>query len=382
MTAIRRLETVCELTMGQAPEGESYNSEGVGLPLIAGAGDFGDVHPDAKKFTTSPGKVCRTGDIVLGIRATIGEKVVADREYCLGRGVAGLRAKPGLETRYLWHWLTHVSPTLASKARGATFKQVNREDIGGLAINLPSPAEQRRIAEILDKAEALRVKRRVALAQLDTLTQAIFLDMFGDPATNPKNWPTATLGDLCAEVIDCPHSTPVYASQRSPYLCVRSSDIQNGELDLSATKCVEKSEYQKRVARGKPVRRDVIYCREGARFGNAARVTDDVTLCLGQRMMLFRARADAAVGEYIWAFLLSTEGYRQATRSLDGSASPHVNIREIVTFRLPKPSLALQHDFARCIAAVDKLKAAHRALLAEMDALFASLQYRSFRGGL
>jgi type I restriction enzyme S subunit len=188
MTTIRRLDTVCDLTMGQAPEGESYNSEGVGLPLIAGAGDFGAVHPDAKKFTTSPGKVCRTGDIVLGIRATIGEKVVADREYCLGRGVAGLRTKPGLETRYLWHWLTHVSPTLVSKARGATFKQVNRDDIGGLAINLPSLPEQQRIADILDRAETLRAKRRAALAQLDILTQAIFLEMFGDPATNPRDW--------------------------------------------------------------------------------------------------------------------------------------------------------------------------------------------------
>ncbi len=88
MIAPRRLDNVCELTMGQALAGASYNSEGNGLPLIAGAGDFGDVHPEAKKFTTAPGKVCRAGDIVVGIRATIGVKVILDREYCLGRGVA------------------------------------------------------------------------------------------------------------------------------------------------------------------------------------------------------------------------------------------------------------------------------------------------------
>ena len=61
-------------------------------------------------------------------------------------------------------------------------------------IPLPPLAEQRRIAEILDKADALRAKRRAALAQLDTLTQSIFLDMFGDPAMNPKDWPTETIG--------------------------------------------------------------------------------------------------------------------------------------------------------------------------------------------
>ncbi len=65
-----------------------------------------------------------------------------------------------------------------------------------MTIPLPPLPEQRRIAEILDKADALRAKRRAALAQLDTLTQSIFLDMFGDPATNPKGWPTVALADV------------------------------------------------------------------------------------------------------------------------------------------------------------------------------------------
>lgn len=196
MTPPQRLETVCDLVMGQAPDGESYNSEGEGLPLIAGAGDFGEVHPVATKFTRAPGKICKSGDIVLGIRATIGRKVLADGVYCLGRGVAGLRAKPGLDSRYLWHWLTHIEPALASKARGATFKQVNRDDIAGLAIAVVPLPEQRRIADLLDRAEALRAKRRAALARLDTLTQSIFLDMFGDRASILRRWPTTPLGSL------------------------------------------------------------------------------------------------------------------------------------------------------------------------------------------
>src|SRR6185437_12701470 len=65
-----------------------------------------------------------------------------------------------------------------------------------IPVSVPPLSEQRRIAEILDKADALRAKRRAALAQLDTLTQSIFLDMFGDPATNPKGWPTALLSEL------------------------------------------------------------------------------------------------------------------------------------------------------------------------------------------
>ena len=97
-----------------------------------------------------------------------------------------------------------------------------------LKFPLPPLAEQRRIADVLDRAEALRAKRRAALAQLDSLTQSLFLDLFGDPATNPKGWPVTKLGALCEEVIDCPHATPMYADCLTEYPCVRSSDIQTG----------------------------------------------------------------------------------------------------------------------------------------------------------
>ena len=79
--------------MGQAPKGESYNTTGVGYPLIAGAGDFGEQTPAAKKYTDAPTKLSRPGDLVLCIRATIGHRNWSDKVYCLGRGVAGLRTR-------------------------------------------------------------------------------------------------------------------------------------------------------------------------------------------------------------------------------------------------------------------------------------------------
>ena len=94
--------------MGQAPNGDAYNFNGDGWALVAGAGDFGELYPNPKKFTTEAARISKHGDIVLGIRATIGEKVIVDGEYCLGGGVAGLGAKHTLDSRYLWHWLTQV----------------------------------------------------------------------------------------------------------------------------------------------------------------------------------------------------------------------------------------------------------------------------------
>src|SRR6266496_5077576 len=153
MTVIRRLGEVATIIMGQAPPGEAYNSEGTGWPLLSGASDFDGIKPSPKKYTTEASKVSEPGDIILGIRATIGEKVLVDGVYCLGRGVAAIRPSDILDARFLWHWLSYVAPKLAAKGRGATFKQVNRQDIGELPIGLPPIDEQQRVAAVLDAVD-------------------------------------------------------------------------------------------------------------------------------------------------------------------------------------------------------------------------------------
>jgi type I restriction enzyme S subunit len=304
---------------------------------------------------------------------------------CLNTSTIRFKPIDGVsDLRFLRLWVNgrEFRSQITKLVTGTAQQNFGPSHLKATKITLPPLAEQRRIAEVLDRAEALRAKRRAALAQLDALTQSLFLELFGDPATNPRGWPDSQLGKLCEKVIDCPHATPVYATSRTQYPCVRSSDIQNGDLTFADTKYVEKSEYEKRIARGKPQVGDVIYCREGARFGNAALITKDITLCLGQRIMLFRPHPKSAVGEYLWTFLSSPAAYRQATSLVGGSASPHVNIRDIISFQLPLPPIALQREFARRVTAVEKLKTAQRASLAELDALFATRQHRAFLGEL
>ena len=122
----------------------------------------------------------------------------SDRQYCLGRGVAGLRPKNGsLDGRYLWRWLSFARPELEKRGRGSTFRQVSRQDIAELAIVLPDNIdEQHRIAAILDKADAIHSRREQALAMADKLLQSAFLQMFGDPVLNTKALPLVALGDL------------------------------------------------------------------------------------------------------------------------------------------------------------------------------------------
>jgi len=371
-----RLESVCDLVMGQAPDGESYNSEGDGLPLIAGAGDFGELHPVATKFTRAPGKICRAGDIVLGIRATIGRKVIADGDYCLGRGVAGLRAKQGLDSRYLWHWLTHVEPTLASKARGATFKQVNRDDIADLAITVPPIAEQRRIAEVLDLAEALRTKRRAALVQLDTLTQSIFLDMFGDPGSILGRWPTARLGQLLDFMTSGSRGwAEHYAASGDLFL--RIQNVRRDELlldDVAFVRTPDTAEARRtRVLPG-----DVLLSIT-ADLGRTAVVPTGLgPAFINQHLSILRTQALAP--RFLSAYLTSPAGQGQVLSRNRQGVKAGLNFDDIRSIVVPLPTMGEQDEFARRIAAVERLKAGHRASLVEVDSLFTSLQARAFGG--
>src|SRR5699024_8505848 len=147
------LGDVCTITMGQAPLGSNTNVEKIGIPLIAGAGDFAPESIRPSKYTTQTTKLAKSGAIILSIRASIGDVRVADREYCLGRGVASLEALPTIDRSYLFHVVASSNEILRSRGRGATFLQISKADIASLEIPLPPLDEQRRIADLLDRAQ-------------------------------------------------------------------------------------------------------------------------------------------------------------------------------------------------------------------------------------
>ena len=366
--------------MGQAPNGTSYNTAERGYPLIAGAGDFGDLTPVPTKHTDAPTKLSQPGDIVLCIRATIGDRNWSDREYCLGRGVAGLRAKKvALSQAYLWHWLDHAAPVLSAKGRGATFLQVSKADIASLQIPLPPLPEQKRIAAILDAADAVRDKRREALVQLDALLQSTFLDMFGDPLTNPMGWGVVAfesignsrLGkmlDKGKEVGDC----------QFPYLA--NTNVQWGRFDLAALRTMNFSESD--CEEFKLEHGDLLIC-EGGEVGRTA-IWHGARDRIYFQKALHRVRLDptVAVPEYVFQFMwfmAKNGGFRDLTTS---ATIAHLTGVKLKRLPCPRPPLELQHRFAAIVESVEQQKASQRTHLAELDTLFASLQSRAFRGEL
>ena len=374
------LSSVCDISMGQAPKGDSYNATRRGYPLIAGAGDFGELTPAPKQYTDAPTKLSRPGDLILCIRATIGNRNWSDREYCLGRGVAGLRAKDTeLSQAYLGHWLDHVTPVLRTKGRGATFLQVSKGDIASLQILLPPLAEQKRIARILDATDALRTKRREALAQLDTLLQSTFLDMFGDPVTNPMGWEQCVVGDVVHAAKDGPHVSPRYAECGVPFLSTRH--IKPGKVVWEDLKYIDQDEANRQWNKCKPELGDILYTKGGT-TGIAARVATSKPFAVWVHVALLKPIVKKVQPIWMEAMLNSAYCYTQSQRYTHGIANRDLGLKRMLKIQMFLPPLAQQRGFAAMVESIEQQKASQRAHLSELNTLFASLQSRAFRGDL
>jgi type I restriction enzyme, S subunit len=303
-------------------------------------------------------------------------------------GFCVLRANPvKLDRNYLFQWIksTDFISDMVSKATGASYPAVSDRIIFESKIPLPPLPDQRRIAAILDQAETLRTQRRTALALLDTLTQSIFFEMFGDPVTNPKGWPRLTLNELMED--DGPQNglykpSTAYGTG-TPIL--RIDAFYDGVVTkLNSLKRVRVADDEMTLFGLRSD--DIVINRVNSieYLGKSALIpTLSEPTVFESNMMRFSVKRAHIEPGYAIQFLQTKFIKNQIlSGSKNAVNQSSINQQDVKSFRINVPPLPLQQTFATRIAAVEALKAAHRAALAQLDALFASLQHRAFSGQL
>lgn len=191
-----RLSSVSEIIAGQSPESKYYNDKGDGIPFFQGKADFGIDYPSVRYWCTHPTKIAKPKDILISVRAPVGPTNICDIDACVGRGLAAIRTSDKIYYKYLYYYFKTIEEKLASQGNGSTFSAITTSVLKELQIPLPPLATQKRIAEILDAADALRRKDQELLKKYDELAQAIFIDMFGDPVKNEKGWEVRKMGEI------------------------------------------------------------------------------------------------------------------------------------------------------------------------------------------
>ena len=158
----KRIGEFCNITMGQSPDSNSYNSDCVGVPLVQGNADITDGVTTPLRYTSQPTKVCKKGSILLSVRAPVGTVCIADREVCLGRGVCAINSENNAFVRQLFLYL---EPSWKTIEQGGTFTAISRNDIANVEVTIPNDAaEQKRIGEHLGLID-LHISQEVRMLQ-------------------------------------------------------------------------------------------------------------------------------------------------------------------------------------------------------------------------
>ena len=283
-------------------------------------------------------------------------------------------------------WLSYRLAALGLNAmnKSAAVPGLNREDAYRLELMLPPLPEQRRIATILDQADALRAKRREALAQLDSLTQSIFIEMFGDPGSNPKAWPELQLGEL---ILGAPNNGIFKKNDEygtgTPVVWVEEL-FKGDEIDCSNSRALPASPRDK--ARYGLRNGDLLFCRSSLKLAgigyNNVYLGEDGKALFECHVIRVSPDKDRVEPRFL-NFALRVPSQRQKLfRFAKTVTMTTIDQEGLLKISVPVPPVELQRRFSAHLTAVDLVRRRQTATLKELDALFASLQHRAFAGQL
>lgn len=369
------------------PEAIGTGTSYVGLEHITSEGTFaspplvdrGDLASAKFSFTSS--------HLLYGkLRPYLSKIARPDFDGVCSTDILPVRPGPALDRSYLHHCLRLPSMVALANSRsvGANLPRISPGVLAAFEIPLPPLPEQRRIAEVLDRAETLRAQRRQALAQLDALAESILLDMFGDPVSNPMRWPEVEL----SEVGDVQGGLQLSASRGGlplevPYL--RVANVHRDRLDLSEIKTFRATAAE--LIRTMLKAGDLLIVEghgNALEIGRCALWDGSIAECSHQNHLI-RLRTDPRIAHsvYVSRFLNSAGGRRgllSASNTTSGLNT--ISVSKVRSCRALLPPIHLQQSFASRLDAVAALKADQERASTKLDALFASLQHRAFRGEL
>lgn len=322
----------------------------------------------------------RSGDIIVSCRGTIGETYIIPDGAPLGimhPSIMKIRLKEGVYDKYYFNLLLRSRlKKHESEANGSGVKMaVSATELSKELLPVPTMNEQLKITDIVSKINNVIGKRKQELAELDDLIKTRFVEMFGDPVTNPHGFEKVTLSDL-AEIKIGPFGSLLHKEDyiEGGHALVNPSHIIDGKvsvdekLTVSDDKFAELSAYHLQIG-------DVVMGRRGE-MGRCAVVLDDGLLC-GTGSLLIRTKGEVTA-DYIQK-IISFPSFKKTIEDMAvGQTMPNLNVPIVSGFQIIKPPMEVQSAYYKFVEQLDKSKVAIQKALDEMQILFDSLLQKYF----
>ncbi len=327
----------------------------------------------------SSAKIIPSGALLVAMYgATVGRVGILGIDAASNQAVCHIVPNKDIaDTRYLFHMFRIQAPVWVSQGVGGAQPNITQNIIRKTAIPLPPLPEQKRIAAILDKADAIKRKRQESIRLLDDFRRATFLDMFGDPVTNPKGWPV-TVGDEILFLTSGSRGWAKYYAE-SGDVFVRIQNLKSGRLDLSDIAYVNapaSAESQRTLLYPGDVLLSIT-----ADLGRTAVVPTGIGKAhINQHLAILRFKNMNPV--FVSHQIASDGGQVQFGRLNKEGVKAGLNFNDIKSILLTNPPLDLQRQFAAIVQTVEQQKATLQRHATESESLSASLQSRAFKGVL
>jgi type I restriction enzyme S subunit len=182
------LGDVADILMGQSPPGHTYNTDGLGLPFMQGSAEFGNHHPLPVKWCSQPAKVAEVGDLLLSVRAPVGDTNLANQRLAVGRGLAVLRGKSDVATEFLRLVIQLRTNDLISVSGSGMFASITGKNLREFQLQLPSFNEQKQIVDVVSSIDEVITKSEAALSSAQTLRSGLLADLLSGEHEIPKSY--------------------------------------------------------------------------------------------------------------------------------------------------------------------------------------------------
>ena len=377
------LTDICDFQGGtQPPKDEWIDQPAQGYVRMLQIRDFTQSDKNYIEYVKDTGKLktCIEDDILIGrYGASIGKILTG---LAGAYNVAIVKTIPDekvVSKKYLYWYLNsqyfqRFISNVGSRAAQAGF---NKNDLGAAQIPLVDKERQEEICEVLEKANKLISLRKQQLAKLDELVKARFVEMFGEPSSNPMGWLQTTVGAECYYIKDGPHKSLTDVGMENGYPFISVRNIVNGYIDFSTAKYISEADYKDAIKKCCPEKGDILYSKGGT-TGIAKLVDIDIKFANWVHLAVLKFNHNEFNGSFFEKMLNCDYCYKQSQMLTKGIANRDLVLSAMAQIKIYKPPILLQNQFAAFVERVDQQKQTVQQSLEKLELMKKALMQEYF----
>ena len=376
------LGEIAHIEMGQSPDSKYVIDDPlIGHPFLQGNAEFGTVSPEPKYGCLRPAKLCKADDVLISVRAPVGAVNIADRDYCIGRGLAAIRVR-GIKPSLVAEVIARQSLELRRVSQGTTFEAINKRDLLTLSLKLPPPNEWAHVAAILDTLDTAIHETEAIIAKLKAVKQGLLHDLLtrGIAANGelrppqaeaphlykqsplgwiPKEWEEVTLGEIVRRsggfLQTGPFGSQLHAHEYvlDGVPVIMPQDMVNGELSVESIARVNQRKATA-LSRHRVQSNDLVFSRRGDLSRCVAIEEEHLGWLCGTGCLLARLPAHEVNGYWL-ALVYTQPGIQtQVMGRAVGSTMANLNTSILAAITITRPPVTEQNEIARRLQSLNK----------------------------